>query len=396
MIRIVVEECTGCGLCIKACPSDALRLEDEIAVFIEENCTYCAVCVPSCKQKALKMERKAVTEDVSAFRDVWVLAEQYKGELKSVSLELLGKGRELAEALGQQLCCVLLGGPGTRELCSTLAAHGADRIHLVESEALTDYSTDAYTDALSILITQHKPNVLLYGATHLGRDLAPAVASNLGLGLTADCTGLSIEEKDNLLLQTRPAFGGNVMADIVCPNTRPQMATVRPNVFSRPEPQEGRTCEVVEAEIDLSPKKIRTKVLEVMETPRTGTCGVEEADVVVAGGRGIGEDFGPLSELAELLCGAVGCSRPIVEKGWMPKAAQVGQSGKTVSPRLYIAAGISGCIQHEVGIRSSDVIVAINSDANAAIFDVADFGIVGDANQILPLLTKELRKRQGQ
>jgi electron transfer flavoprotein alpha subunit len=221
------------------------------------------------------------------------------------------------------------------------------------------------------------------------------VASNLGIGLTADCTGLSITEEDNLLLQTRPAFGGNVMADILCPNTRPQMATVRPKVMPMLEPEKGKTCEIVKEEIKLDPKKIRTKVLEVIQDVPTGTKGVEEADVVVSGGRGVAkEDFQILQELADLLSGTVGCSRPMVEKGYMPKATQVGQSGKTVSPKLYLNVGISGQIQHEVGIRSSGTIVAINTDPNAPIFDLADFGIVGDGQKIVPLLIEVLKKRQ--
>jgi electron transfer flavoprotein alpha subunit len=395
MIRILEDLCTGCELCVKACPEGALEVKDKLAVYIEEKCTYCALCVPSCPHGALKMERKAVTADVSSYKGVWVFAEQYKGTLRNVVLELLGKGRELADTLGQELCVALLGPAGTADLAGVLGEYGADRIYLVESEALSEYSTDAFTDAMSLLLTRHRPNILLYGATHVGRDLAPSVASNLALGLTADCTALCIEEKDNLLLQTRPAFGGNVMADIVCPNTRPQMATVRPNVMPMPEPQKGRAAEVIVEDLPLDKKKVRIRVLEVMEAERVGAKAVEEADVVISGGRGVGEEgFAMMEELADLFGGAVGCSRPMVEKGVMPKAAQVGQSGKSISPHIYVAAGISGCVQHEVGIRASDHIIAINSDTKAAIFDLADFGIVGDVKEIVPRLIEAIKARK--
>jgi len=229
----------------------------------------------------------------------------------------------------------------------------------------------------------------------VGRDLAPSVASNLGLGLTADCTDLSIEEKDGLLLQTRPAFGGNVMADIICPNTRPQMATVRPNVMEPLKPDENREYEVIQREISIPARTVRTEILETISGREEHEVGVEEGDCIISGGRGVGsaDKFGVLEELAKTLSGVVGCSRPIVELGWMPKSRQVGQSGKTVSPRLYIACGISGAIQHQVGIRNSDIIIAINKDPKAPIFDIADFGVVGDLHQIIPRLVEKLKQR---
>jgi electron transfer flavoprotein alpha subunit len=365
-----------------------------IARLEEDKCTLCGSCVSSCPFGAITMERKAQTVDVSAYRDIWVFAEQDNGVLKSVVLELLGKGRDLAEELGQRLCAVLVGSK-VDHLIPELAAHGADVVYLVEDDIFGSYSTQAYTAALATLISRHQPNILLYGATHKGRDLAPSVAANLGLGLTADCTGLSIEPQDKLLLQTRPAFGGNLMADIICPNTRPQMATVRSHVMKSLEAQPGRTCDVVREDIEVSPRSITTKILEVISSTTGGEKKVEEANIVVSGGRGLGSEkgFQLVKNLAEALGGAVGCSRGAVEAGWMSKTRQVGQSGKTVSPELYIAIGISGCIQHVVGMRSSRVIIAINNDSAAPILEVADLGVVGDLFEIVPALTEAIKAR---
>ncbi|MEA3298473.1 MAG: electron transfer flavoprotein subunit alpha [Chloroflexota bacterium] len=394
MIVIHEEKCTGCGICVKVCPTGALSMASNIARLEEDKCTLCGSCVSSCPFEAITMERKAQTVDVSASRDIWVFAEQDNGVLKSVALELLGKGRELADELGQRLCAVLVGSK-VEHLIPELAAHGADVVYLVEDDIFGSYSTQAYTAALAMLISRHQPNILLYGATHRGRDLAPAVAANLGLGLTADCTGLSIGNQDKLLLQTRPAFGGNLMADIICPNTRPQMATVRSHVMKSLEAQQGRPCDVVREDIEVSPQSITTEILEVISSTTGGEKKVEEANIVVSGGRGLGSEEGFLlvEDLAEALGGAVGCSRGAVEAGWLPKTRQVGQSGKTVSPELYIAIGISGCIQHVVGMRSSRVIVAINNDPAAPILEVADLGVVGDLFEIVPALTEAIKAR---
>ena len=396
MIVIHEAKCTGCGICVKVCPTGALSMVSNIARLEEDKCTLCGSCVSSCPFGAITMERKAQTVEVSAYQDIWVFAEQDNGVLKSVALELLGKGRELADELGQRLCAVLVGSK-VEILIPELAAHGADAVYLVEDDIFGSYSTQAYTAALATLISRHQPNILLYGATHKGRDLAPSVAANLGLGLTADCTGLSIEKQDKLLLQTRPAFGGNLMADIICPNTRPQMATVRSHVMKSLEAQPGRTCDVVREDIEVSPRSITTEILEVISSTAGGEKKVEEANIVVSGGRGLGskEGFHLVQDLAEALGGAVGCSRGAVEEGWMPKTRQVGQSGKTVSPELYIAIGISGCIQHVVGMRSSRMIIAINNDSAAPILEVADLGVVGDLFEIVPALTEAIKARRG-
>jgi len=396
MIEIELELCTACGKCVKVCPVDAIEIKEEKAV-LTGDCISCGVCVSACPEDAIEpVIKTAEVEDLAQYEGVWVFAEQENGKLKPTGPQLLGKGRELADKLGEELCAVLIGND-IKELSGELGAHGAEKVYVVDDNIFENYSTEAYTTAVTSLISEYKPNILLYGATHLGRDLAPSVAGRMGLGLTADCTDLSIEEVEGrkVLLQTRPAFGGNVMADIVCPNSRPQMATVRPHVMSPMEPDKDSEFEVIEESVRVREEAISTEVIEVMKPEDKGEIPIEEADVVVCGGRGVGtrkEDFELLRELADLLDGTVGCSRPIVEEDIMPKSRQVGQSGKTISPKLYIVCGVSGAIQHKVGIKDSDYIIAVNKNPDAAIFDVADFGIVGDLNQVLPLMIEKLGK----
>ncbi|MBS3816316.1 MAG: electron transfer flavoprotein subunit alpha [Candidatus Thermoplasmatota archaeon] len=399
MIEIDVDICTGCEKCVEVCPVDALYMEDGIAVLKEEECISCGACVSACPVDAIEpvIEAQEASE-LSKYEGVWVFAEQHDGTLKETGPQLLGKGRELADELDEELCAVVIGND-IEDTAEELFAYGAEKVYMVEGPVFEEYSTEAYTAALARLISKYEPNVFLYGATHLGRDLAPSVAGRLGLGLTADCTGLSIEEVEGrkVLQQTRPAFGGNVMADIVCPNSRPQMATVRPHVMSPIEPDFERDGEIIEEGVEVHEDMISKEVLEILEPERAGEIPVEEADIVVTGGRGVGdcrEDFGLLEELADLLDGTVGCSRPIVEEDIMPKAKQVGQSGKTISPNLYIVCGVSGAIQHKVGIRDSDHIVAINNDPDAPIFEMADFGIVGDVEEVVPALIKKLKNSE--
>lgn len=396
MLIIDENKCTGCQKCIKVCPSEgALVIKGKVVEVDLNRCTLCSACVSICPVDAMQIKRKAKTADTSAYADVWVFAELDGEKLKPVVAELLGKGRELAENLKQNLAAVVLGrSPEIDKCLDKLAAQGADKIYTVADEIFADYSTDAYTYALSSLINRHKPEILLFGATHLGRDLAPAVAANLALGLTADCTGLSINE-EGLLLQTRPAFGGNVMADIICPNTRPQMATVRPNVMEALAPEPERTAEIIPEKVKIEQDIVRTEILESFFSDDGHEIGIEEAEIIITGGRGLAskDDFSLLEELADALGGIVGCSRPIVEKGWMPKSRQVGQSGKTVSPKLYITCGVSGAIQHKVGIRNSDIIIAINKDENAPIFELADLAVVGDLYEIVPELIKVIKSK---
>ncbi|MEW5936235.1 MAG: electron transfer flavoprotein subunit alpha [Candidatus Thermoplasmatota archaeon] len=387
-LRILAERCTGCGICVNACPFGALSLRYGKAV-VSDACTLCGACVEVCEFDAMEIEMQAKPM-MAGHRDVWVLAELRDGTIKKVTLELMGKARELASQLGERACAVLFGS-GVRGLCGELAAYGADTVYLAEEERLSRYDTARYSSLLYRLIRERKPSIVLFPATHIGRDLAPRVAARLGTGLTADCTGLSI--KDGLLLQTRPAFGGNIMADILCPNARPQMATVRPNVLGTINPDHSRTAEVV----NLSPlhekEEQRVVVKEVIRTAKSGAKGLEEAAIIVSGGRGIGsaDGFRVLEELAGVLGGAVGASRAAVDAGWRPRSDQVGQTGKTVSPKLYIACGISGTIQHQVGMKGSKVIVAINKDPSAPIFQIADYGIVGDLFEVVPALTEEIR-----
>lgn len=336
------------------------------------------------------IERPVVsTERFAEYKGVWVVAEQDEGKLKSVSLELLGEGKRLAEKLGEELVAVLIGS-GVADLVRSLGAHGADKVYLIENEGLRHYMTDTYTDVLSGLINREKPSIVLFGATVNGRDLAPRVAARIRAGLTADCTGLAIDDQRRLI-QTRPAFGGNVMASIIS-HTRPQMATVRPRVMKPSQPDETRTPEIKRIAVTVDKVSFRTSVLEKVSEITKPSEKIEDADIIVSCGRGIGkqEEIKLVDELAEALNAAVGGSRPVIDCGWLPHQQQVGQSGKTVAPKLYIAVGISGTIQHRIGMQSSDIIVAINKDPEAPIFSLADLGVVGDLFQVVPKLTEEL------
>ena len=324
------------------------------------------------------------------YRGVWIFAEQRNGKLRAVSYELLAKGRELADRLQTELSAVCFG-HGIDEV-DQLVAHGADKVYLVDSPELAGNPEDIFTQQLIDLIQEHKPEIVLAGATALGRSFIPRVAAVLETGLTADCTGLDVDVKERLLLQTKPTFGGNIMAVIVCPQKRPQMATVRPRIFPKRMPDASRQGQIIKIDFDRSRITSRTRLIsfvdELAETVR-----IEEADIIVAGGRGLGkaENFEMIRELASAIGAAVGASRAVVDDGWAPYSCQVGQTGKTVCPKLYIAIGISGALQHLVGMQTSECIVAINDDPNAPIFEVATYGIVGDLFQVVPMLIKKLK-----
>lgn len=393
MLKIDHEICNRCGLCQKTCPFGAVSLVGE-RLAVDERCTLCGACVNVCPQSALSIERRqASPEELARYRGVFVWAEcevsEARLEPRRVVYELLGRGRALADRLGQALTAVVLGDQRLAGL-ERLGRHGADRVLVCRHELLGRYSTDGFATVLSAVVAKEKPAVLLFGATPNGRDLAPRVAARLRLGLTADCTGLEIDEAGQLV-QTRPAFGGNIMASIVTPYTRPQCATVRPNVFSALPADDRRSATIEEFPVQLAKAAIRTRVVETVEIP-CGEAKIEEARVIVAAGRGMGDPahLEPLRGIARSLGGALAGSRAIVELGWIPHTFQVGQSGTTVGPDLYIAAGISGAIQHVVGMSSARRVVAINTDPEAPIFNLADLGVVGDARAILPRLLELL------
>lgn len=324
-------------------------------------------------------------------RDVYVFAEQRDGELQKVGIELVGKARELADDLGQQVAAVLLGS-GVKDKAQELIACGADKVVVVDDVMLEEYVTEPYTKALTAVINAKDPEIVLYGASSIGRDLAPRVSARIHTGLTADCTALEIDEETKLLMMTRPAFGGNIMATIVCEDFRPQMATVRPGVMKALESDASRSGEVEEFKVEFSDADMNVKVRETVKTAHK-SVDITEAKILVSGGRGIGiaEKFKMLEELAGVMEGEVSSSRACVDSGWISADRQVGQTGKTVRPELYLACGISGAIQHAAGMENSDFIVAINRDEDAPIFDIADLGIVGDLNAIVPKLTEAVK-----
>lgn len=327
-------------------------------------------------------------------KDLWVLIETNEdGTSKNVGLELLSAGRKLADKQGGKLVGIVIGN-NVDSAVKFAASYGADKIIVVEGEEYAHYTTDAYAKALCTLIEKYGPTSILIGATNNGRDLAPRVACRLSTGLTADCTSLAIDEESGNVAWTRPAFGGNLMATILCPDNRPQIGTVRPGVFKKAEPDNNRNVEIIREDIHVSPSEIRTELLEVIKEAANEIVDLEGAEIIVAGGRGVGgpEGFKPIRELAEVLGATVGASRAAVDAGWISHAHQVGQTGKTVGPKIYIACGISGAIQHLAGMSSSKTIIAINKDETAPIFNIADYAVVGDLFEIVPLLTAEIRK----
>lgn len=396
----VSKKCIGCGKCVPVCPFAAVNLVDKKAT-MNEACTSCGACVQVCPVQAITITREeAAARDLSGYKGVWVYVEltppdgkNTPRKIKPVTFELLSEGRKLADQLKEDLCAVLLTDKD-HGYAKDLAAYGADKVYMVEHDELFEYNTDIFSTVIVSLVNRNKPSSMLYGATIQGRDIAPRVASALYVGLTADCTALSI--KDGLLLQSRPAFGGNIMADILSPKSRPQMATVRPNVMKMAEPVHGRSALVVRESAKLDKSLRRVKVLERKVEHEGAGLKIADAKIIVSGGRGMKtkEKFRQLEELAKLLGGVVGASRAAVDLGFKEKSHQVGQSGTTVSPKLYLSFGISGAVQHIVGMKASDVIVAINKDPNAPIFNVAKYGIVGDAHEIAPKLIEALKRKK--
>jgi len=395
-LMLFSEKCTACGQCVDACPFGVLSLAGETLV-IGEGCTLCGACVEVCPEAALELPEVAGPAPRPALPPdgVWVFAEQRRGKLAPVSLELLGEARRLAGELGVTVAAVLLG-HRVEHLAPLLLAGGADKVYLAESPLLADFVEEPYALALAESARRFEPEIILAGATYPGRAFIPQVAAALKTGLTADCTAFAIDRDQRLLQQTRPAFGGNIMATIITPRTYPQMATARPGVFKRlPESHPGE-WQVIRVELESLKAPGQSRFVRIVEEIKE-RLPLSEAEVIVAGGRGLkeGKHFRMLEELADLLGGAVGATRAAVDAGWVPYAHQIGQTGKTIAPKLYIAVGISGAAQHLVGMQGSDFIVAINRDPDAPILKVANIGLVGDLFEIVPALLQEIKKSRG-
>ena len=393
-IKVLADKCKGCRLCLPACPFGAIEIVNKLAV-INDNCVLCGACVGPCKFKAIVIERKQEEpkQDLSAYKGIWVFAEQHEGHLQSVGLELIAEARKLGHTLKEEVSAVLLGSDNIGTMAQELIEYGADKVYSVSDPMLKNYTTEPYTEVIVDLISRHRPEIVLLGASTTGRDLASRIAARIRVGLTADCTGLDIDPEKKILRQTRPAFGGNIMATIISPNYRPQMATVRPKVFKKQQRDPKRKGEIIEVKAAISEKSLRVKLLEIIKSTEK-KVNLAEAEIIVSGGRGIQgpENFKLIQELADTIGAAVGASRATVDAGWISQFHQVGQTGKTVNPALYVACGISGAIQHLAGMRTSKVIVAINKDPEAPIFSKADYGIVGDIFKVVPAVTSAAKK----
>jgi electron transfer flavoprotein alpha subunit len=388
------QKCVACGVCQDVCPVEAIAVSETIAE-ISDACTLCGMCVDTCEFGALSLPEVGTgpSDDLASYQGVWVFAEWRQGQVHRVAHELLGAGRKLADKRKVELAAVLIGHQLDGHV-EELIAHGADAVYLVDRPELANFTDESYAGVLHELIRHKKPEILLAGATSMGRSFIPRVAALVRTGLTADCTDLDISD-EGLLLQTRPAFGGNVMATIICPNRRPQMATVRPKVM-KPYCDTSRKGRVEIVEIPAACFQTRVQVLEVIPE-QEATAKLADAEVIVSGGRGLrnGDNFELLGELARLINGAVGASRGAVDEGWMQPSRQVGQTGQTVAPTLYMAVGLAGAIQHVVGMQGSKLIVAVNKDVHAPIFDVASYGVVADLFDFIPALIRRIKAERG-
>ena len=395
-IFIDYDLCTGCKRCVKICPYNGVEVTDGKAV-INDRCTSCGACIDTCPENAISSDvKEKEIPDFSDRKGIWVFAEQIDGKMAKVTKELLGLGQSLSRELNQELSAVLLGN-NVAHLTEELQEYGAKNVYLAQHELLSSYQTNPFTKVISEILLQDKPNIFIIGATPIGRDLAPRISMRLNLGLTADCTELTIDPDDSSLLQTRPAFGGNVMATIKTSYSRPQMATVRPGVMEPKKADSPSQCKVKNVDVNLLKEDALTRILEfVKEKKKIVSLG--DAKIIVAGGRGVGSEEGmkPLFKLAEILGGEVAGTRMVIEEGWLPVERQVGQTGQTVRPELYVACGISGAIQHRAGMLGSRYVIAINKDERAPIFEAADWGIVGDLHEVVPTLTNAIMNRKGQ
>jgi electron transfer flavoprotein alpha subunit len=399
-IRIILEKCVGCGVCKNKCPYNAIRIENKKAI-ITDSCTLCRICLSNCKFKAIEAEIEDTAEvkmgtdeasihDISKYKGIWVFVEVKGRTVSKVALELISEAKKLASWLGTEVSAILLG-HNVESIVQNIINYGADNVYIVDHPFLYNFNDEKYSKIIIELINRYKPDIFLLGATVYGRSLAPRIAAALNTGLTADCTQLDIDSEKKILLQTRPAFGGDLMATIICPNSKPQMATVRPGIFKASKSKYQRAGKVIRPDIKIPDSKV--EILQYIEDV-TENFDISSAEVIVAAGRGIGDkkNLQLVEELASMIGGKIGASRAIVDEGWIERCHQVGQSGNTVSPKLYIACGISGAIQHVVGLKSSSVIIAINKDIDAPIMKVANYAFVGDVIEILSTLINEIKR----
>ncbi|MCX7787579.1 MAG: electron transfer flavoprotein subunit alpha [Spirochaetes bacterium] len=395
-IKVIIETCTGCGLCLRACPYQAIELREKKA-WITDKCILCGACVEVCPWKAIVIAgwKPLPKEDLSRYRGICVVAEHRFGKLSPVVPEIVGAALALKGQFksAPRFVSALLIGTGVKTLVEDLFAYGVDEVWLLDKSGIDPFAEDILAELAVRAIRERKPEIVLGGGTVMGRSLLPRIAAKLRTGLTADCTELTIDPETELLRQTRPAFGGNIMATILCESSRPQMATVRHKVMKPASKEMGRTGRIVE--LDYKVPKSDFEILEFVEDT-SQKIDLTEADFIVSGGRGLGDpkNFSYIEELARVIGGTVGASRAAVDAGWIPYPHQVGQTGKTVNPKIYIACGISGAVQHQVGMKGSDVIIAINKDPNAPIFTIAHYGIVGDLFQVIPELIRQIRSRE--
>ena len=418
-IEILKDKCIGCGLCFKSCPYDAFEFEpydgNKLGKVAKVNakCSFCNQCLTACKFGAIQEKKQDAAVDLSAYKHIWVFAEQRQGKIQNVALELIGEGKRLAKDISDdtQLCAVLIGNK-IDHLAQECFEYGADKVYMVQDPLLENYTTDGYTKVMKQLIDEYKPEIVLYGATHIGRDFAPRIAARCNTGLTADCTHLDVKvskyiefAKANTTLdtstldpndpstgikQTRPAFGGNLMATIICPKTRPQMSTVRPGVMQKQERVPGAKGEVVNVKPDIKASDIRIEIKDIVKSMKE-MVSLTDAKIICSGGRGLGDasGFELIQKFADKVGGVVGSSRAAVDAGWIDHSHQVGQTGTTVKPEIYFACGISGAIQHLAGMKTSNCIVAINKDPDAPIMEIADYAIVGDLYKVIPEIIAE-------
>lgn len=394
MMIEILENCNGCRLCETSCPLCSIEIVENKAV-VNSSCILCGMCEETCTQKAIKIERDFEYTKNIEYKDIFVFVEQERCEVKPVSIELLGEGRKIADKLGQKLCAVILGNK-VKEIAETVSWYGVDKICIAENGLLENYTTDGWSKTFFEIVKKYKPNILLFGSTYIGSDLAPRISAKIKSCICSNCIGINVDENGNLITK-KSVFGGNIVGEIY-QSCSPMIVTIRPKSFVKPSKNKEKKSEVEILELNLSKDDIRTELLEVVETVDKFS-NIENADIIISGGKGLNsaENFKIIEELAEVLGAAVGASRAAVDMGWKSHHQQVGQTGKIVSPKLYIACGISGAIQHLIGMRNSERIIAINKDKTAPIFKYADFGIVGDLFEVIPALTgkiKEYRARK--